>query len=258
MSTALPLAGRRIVLTRPAGQNEPLAERIVELGGEPILYPVLTIGEVVDPQQLAEATAQLERYDLAVFVSPNAVERALDYILARRAWPADLPAATVGPGSAAALRQRGVRNVITPTRRFDSEHLLELLPTDMTGRHVVVFRGQDGRPLLGETLRARGASVDFVPCYTRMRPVPDPAAWGDAPVDAVVVTSSEGFRNLHAMLDESDRKRLAGTQIFVPHARIADVARSFGFERLTVTPPGDDGLLSALAGFWDKVRDGAA
>lgn len=254
MTEPLPLAGRRIVLTRPAGQNEALAARIAALGGEALIYPVLAIRDTDDPQPLADATAQLESYALAVFVSPNAVERALDYILAQRTWPASLPAATVGPGSAAALRERGVTDVISPVTRFDSEHLLALLPADMTGARVVVFRGQDGRPLLGDTLRARGAQVDFVPCYVRERPNGDAGVLGGAPIDAFVVTSSEGLRNLHAMLDADGRERLAAAEIFVPHARIAEAARAYGLEHLTITAPGDEGILSALTGFWDKVR----
>lgn len=258
MTDALPLAGRRIVLTRPAGQNEVLAARIAALGGEPVIYPVLAIRDADDPQPLAEATAQLDHYDLAVFVSPNAVERALDYILARRDWPAALPAATVGPGSANALRARGVRDIIVPAERFDSEHLLRLLPEDMAGRRVVIFRGQDGRALLADSLRQRGAQVDFVPCYIRERHVVDSAVLSGAPVDAFVLTSSEGLRNLHAMLDPGARAHLAAAEIFVPHARIADEANDLGLTRIHVTGPGDEGLLSALAGFWDKVRDGSA
>lgn len=257
MTRTLPLQGRRIVLTRPAGQNEALAARIAALGGEALIYPVLAIRDVDDRQLLADATARLESYALAVFVSPNAVERALDYILAQRAWPVTLPAATVGPGSAAALRERGVTDVISPATRFDSEHLLELLPADMSGAKVVVFRGQDGRSLLGDTLRARGAQVDFVPCYRREQPTGEAVALGDEPLDAFVVTSSEGLRNLYTMLDAGERERLGAAEVFVPHARIAEEARAHGLARITLTGPGDEGILSALTGFWDKVRDGS-
>ena len=246
------LSGRRIVLTRPVGQNEALAARIRALGGEALVYPALVIRDIDDLQPLEHAAAQLNSYDLAIFISPNAVERAMRFILARRPWPTGLRAATVGQASAAALHAHGVTEVIAPQARFDSEHLLALLPADMSGERVVVFRGQGGRELLGDTLQARGAQVDYVTCYRRERPIVDEAALGSSqvPIDAFVVTSSEGLRNLLSMLGSA---RLATAELFVSHARIADQARALGLGRIVVTAPGDDGLISALAQFWAKV-----
>ncbi len=241
------------MLTRPVGQNEALAARIRALGGEALVYPALVIRDIDDLQPLERATGQLNSYDLAIFISPNAVERAMRFILARRSWPTALRAATVGRASAAALQAHGVTEVIAPQTRFDSEHLLALLPAEMRGERIVIFRGQDGRELLGNTLQARGAQVDYVPCYRRERPAAgDEAALGapQAQIDAFVVTSSEGLRNLMSMLGAA---RLAAAELFVPHARIAEQARALGLERIVVTAPGDDGLLSALTQFWAKV-----
>jgi len=245
------LAGRRIVLTRPAGQNAALADRIRTLGGEPLELPVLAIRDIDDIRPLERATARLEAYDLAVFVSPNAVGRAMRFILARRAWPAHLRAATVGQASAAALRAHGVAEVIAPAVRFDSEHLLALLPEDLHAKRVVVFRGQDGRALLGDTLERRGAQVDYVPCYRRERPTA--AAPGLAGgVDAFIVTSSEGLRNLWTMLGNDAERCLGEATLFVPHARIAEQARALGLQNIEITAPGDESLLSALERFWAK------
>ena len=253
MTSSTALSGRRIVLTRPVGQNEALAARIRALGGEALVYPALVIRDIDDLHPLEHAAAQLDSYDLAIFISPNAVERAMRFILSRRSWPAALRAGTVGQASAAALHGHGVTDVIAPQTRFDSEHLLALLPTDMSGKRVVIFRGQGGRELLGDTLQARGAQVDYVPCYRRERPAAgDEVALGasQAQIDAFVVTSSEGLRNLMSMLGPA---RLAAAELFVPHARIADRARALGLERIVVTAPGDDGLMSALTQFWAKV-----
>lgn len=249
-----PLSGRRIVLTRPAQQNAALAARIRALGGEPILCPVLAIGEIADQDALADAVARLADGDLAIFVSPNAVARVMPHVQARGGWPAGLKAATVGPATAAALREHGLSRVIVPQDRFDSEHLLALLPDDMSGRRVFIFRGQDGRPLLGDALCRRGARVEYVACYTRTRP---PGQMPDAlsrPVDAIVVTSSEGLRNLVDMLGEAARPLLDGCTLFVPHARIGEAARALGWRHIVETGPGDAGVLSALERFWAKVQ----
>jgi len=256
--TPAALQGRRIVVTRPAGQNERLVALIRAAGGEAIVFPTLEILDVADERPLAAAADRLETYDLAVFVSPNAVDRAMRAIGARREWPAGLRAATVGRASETALRRHGVSDVIAPADRFDSEALLELPELgQVAGQRVVVFRGEEGRELLGETLRARGAAVDYVSCYRRVRPDADAgpllAAWARGEVDAVTATSSEGLRNLFDLLGEAGCERLEETPLFVPHARIAETARALGCRRVIETAPGDEGLVAGLAAFWVKM-----
>jgi uroporphyrinogen-III synthase len=150
MTAASPLAGRNIVVTRPAGQATHLADALIGLGAKPILFPVLAIFDVDDPSALQEAAIRLEEFDWACFVSPNAVEKSLSAILARRAWPAGLRAATVGKSSELALAKFGITDVVAPQGRFDSEALLDLPELqDMQGKRVVIFRGDGGRELLG-------------------------------------------------------------------------------------------------------------
>ena len=252
------LRGRRIVLTRPAGQNERLAELVRTAGGEPVVFPAIEIRDLDDLAPLFAAADRLDRYDLAVFVSPNAVDRAMSAIRARRAWPAGLRAATVGSASEQALARHGVTEVIAPSGRFDSEALLAMPAlAAVGGKRVVIFRGDGGRELLGDTLRARGATVDYVECYRRARPTADAGplvrALERGEIDAVVVSSSEGLRNLFEMVGEAGRQRLQRTPLFAPHVRIAEGARALGCEQVVETAPGDAGLAAALAAFWAKM-----
>lgn len=168
-------SGQHVVITRPTGQAEHLATLLVEQGMHPIFFPVLTIHDCADITPVLEAAIALDTYDLAVFVSPNAIEKALDIILPRRAWPAHVPALALGKMSEQALVRRGVTHVISPPLRFDSEALLEL-PELMavTGKRIIIFRGETGRELLGETLMARGAEVHHVACYRRLASKADP------------------------------------------------------------------------------------
>ena len=112
----------------------------------------------------------------------------------------------------------------------------------VAGKRVVIFRGEGGRELLGDTLRERGATVDYVACYRRARPKRDTQpllrAWDNGEIDAVTVSSSEGVRNLFAMLGERGQRWLKRTPVFAPHARIAANARALGCERVTETAPG--------------------
>jgi uroporphyrinogen-III synthase len=248
---ALPLQGRHIVVTRPAGQAAHLASALVALGAKPVLFPVLAIFDIEDERPLLDVATRLDDFDWAAFVSPNAVEKALGCILARRKWPARLRVATVGRSSEMALAAFGIHDVTAPAERFDSEALVALSELqDMQGRKVIVFRGDGGRELLGDTLAARGASVEYVACYRRGRPDLDPAPlhklWGDGRLDAMTVTSSEGLRNLYDMVGKLGQAWLRKTPTFVPHARIAEAARALGLHEIILTGPGDDGLVKGL------------
>jgi uroporphyrinogen-III synthase len=257
MSNSCRLAGRHIVVTRPAGQNEALATLIRDAGGEPIVFPVLEILDLEDTRGLVAAADRLDQYDLAVFISPNAVDKAMNVIRARGDWPPRLRAATIGRASEKALARHGVAEVIAPTGRFDSEALLALPAlAGVQGWRVAVFRGDGGRELLGDTLRVRGATVDYVECYRRVRPNADVEPllkrWARGEIDAVTVSSSEGLRNLYDMLGKLGQAWLKRTPLFAPHARIAESARALGCDRVFETGPADEGIFAGLCACWDN------
>jgi uroporphyrinogen-III synthase len=253
------LAGRTIVVTRPAQQAAALAECIVAAGGSVLLFPVIEIADLDDLRGFHAIVDRLEAFDLAIFISPNAVAQAMTLISARRAWPAQLPVATVGRASARLLAAQGVRDIAVP-ERFDSEALLELPAlTAAAGKRIVIFRGVGGRELLGETLVKRGATVEYAECYRRKRPPADAAvlsgAWQRGQLDAVTVTSSEGVRNLVEMLG-AGRELLAAVPCFAPHRRIAATAREAGFRCVHETAAGDEGLVAGLIAHFSKASRG--
>ena len=252
------LAGRRVVVTRPGGQSGHVAARIRAAGGVPVLFPTLEILDVEDLQPFFALVDRLDAFDLAIFVSANAVNKALDLLQARRAWPAGLRVATVGRGSERTLQRRGFATVIAPGARFDSEALLELPQLqDVQGKRVVIFRGAGGREQLRDTLSARGATVEYAECYRRGRPQIDAAPLlalaARRELDAFTVTSSEGLANLHDMLGEAGRQWLQQTPLFAPHERIAAAARDLGVRTVVLTGPGDECLVAGLAAFFAKV-----
>jgi uroporphyrinogen-III synthase len=249
-----PLAGRTIVVTRPAEQARELARLIAESGGRPLLFPVIELRDVEDERPFLTLVDRLDEFDFAVFISPNAVGRAMKRILERRSLPRRLRIVAVGSGSVRALAGFGVTGVIAPQGRYDSEALLELAELSAPrGKRVVIFRGQGGRELLGDTLSARGAQVEYAECYRRCRPDSDPTvlldAWRRNELHAVAVTSSEGLRNLFGMVGKG-RHDLSATPLFVPHPRIAEAARALGIRTVIVTGPGDAGLIAGLTAYF--------
>ena len=256
------LAGRSILITRPAGQAERLAARILAAGGEAILYSAIEIAPPANPRSLESILDRLERFQIAIFISPTAVAKGHAAVVARRAWPGALRLAAVGEGTAAALAALGFQVVVAPAGRGDSEALAALPElADVRGKSIVIFRGEGGRETLRRELEARGASVEYAECYRRVRPTADPTAliarWAQAGIDAVFITSTEGLENLVAILGEKGAAHLRATPAFVPHPRVAEAARKFGIGKTLVVSPGDDALVEALASFFATVRPAA-
>jgi uroporphyrinogen-III synthase len=253
-TSAQPLAGHGIVITRPEAQAGALAEELGKLGADIILFPTIAILPASDAAPLARALAQLDVYHYAVFVSANAVAHVLPRVAQ---WPASVRALAPGPGTAAALRAGGVPDPIVPASTYDSEGLLALPQlADVAGKRVVIFRGGGGRELLGDTLESRGAQVEYVSVYRREKPQQDlqllMTAWQAGRVGALVVTSSEGLENLWDMLGPGGRAALSDTELFVPHPRIAGRARKLGLSRITLTEGGDAGLRAGLLHYFSK------
>lgn len=252
MPAGKPLAGINILVTRPAHQCAFLADGIRTMGGNPILFPVLEIADVADLTPLIDLINRLDEFDWAIFVSPNAVNKAMQLIGKQRALPSHLKIAAVGKGSADTLRQYDVNEVLIPTEHFDSEALLEQAQLqNVTGQRIVIFRGNGGRQLLGDTLMQRGALLEYAECYQRKKPdvdiAPLLAAWSQGEIHAVIITSSEGLHNLFDIIGELGQQLLKLTPIFTAHERIAQTAKDLGLERIVKTSPtGDKGLLESL------------
>jgi uroporphyrinogen-III synthase len=241
------LAGKRVVVTRPRELAQGLAARIRQAGGEALLFPAIEIRDPQDPALVRKLLGRLREFDLAVFVSPSAVRKALE-LAEGRDWPR---VAAVGEGTRRELEQCGFRDVIAPAGRADSEALLALPElAQVAGSRVLILRGAGGRELLVETLAARGAKVETAECYRRVRPAagaPPP----DGRIDAVCVSSGEALVNLAAMLGN---ERLAGTPVFVSHPRVAAQAAELGLRHPVLAGPGDADMLAALVAYFGDAK----
>lgn len=250
-----PLDGVGVIVTRPLRQAAVFASRIAALGGTPIIWPAIVILPPLDGERLARAHATLDTYDIAIFVSANAVEYGAR---SARTWPAHLATFAPGPGTAEALAAAGIANARMPVKSWDSEGLLELPELqDVNGKRIVIFRGEGGREFLGNALRARGGSVDHVTCYRRV--APQTGAEGlieairDGRASALTLTSAEGLDNLIAALGTEGRGLLARLPVFAAHPRIAERVREHELWAVE-TAGGDAGLLAGLLEWFGAKR----
>ncbi|MHB1608269.1 uroporphyrinogen-III synthase [Acidiferrobacter thiooxydans] len=248
------LAGLHILVTRPAGQAQGLMDKLAALGARPLHFAAVEIVEPHDIAGLKAVVADLAAFDWAIFISPNAVTRAFNLMQGwGQAWPAKVRMAAIGRGSARELQRLGFRDILVPEGRFDSESLLSMSPLqDMQGKGVVVFRGEGGRELLGDTLAARGARVRYAECYRRAAPSADISgllrAWARHGLDAVIVTSVEGLHHLYDALGQVGRQWLTKTPLVVVGTRQRDACRALGLQGPLIVAAGadDETLIAAL------------
>jgi uroporphyrinogen-III synthase len=244
------------------------------LGVPTASLPLIDIEPTGDPAPIETAWSTLPTMDLAMFVSPNAVEHFFDRRPAGPAvaaggsgavWPERTWAATVGPGSARALIERGVprtRLVQPPAASdsLDSEHLwpelVRIAGADWSGRRALLVRGDGGREWLGDRLRDAGAEVMAVSVYRRTCPrlSEETAALLRAALQAPerhvwLFSSSEAIGHLEALEQGTREAGVSGARddpspanwglvrALATHERIAARAQALGVGHVVLVRP---------------------
>ena len=244
--------GVGVVLTRPRRDAERLAAALSAAGFRPFVFPALALEPVARTPALEAALAGLPRASVAIFVSANAVEHGLAAARAVGPWPAQLRVAGIGDATAAALRNSGFAQVISPRERHDSDALLDLAELQsVRDEAIIVFRGEGGRERIRDVLESRGARVTYAECYRRVRPPSDAAplvaAWRRGEVQAVSALSTETLENFLMLLGEAAVPLAASTTLFVPHEAIAASQPAKAFSSIRIAPADSAGLAAALA-----------
>lgn len=249
MSEAL-LEGFGVLVTRPEHQANNLSTAIEVAGGEAIRFPVIDI-EPYDSVDVNRSLATLPAADITIFISTNAVIYGLPY-----ANGDDSVVAAIGPGTRSAIESADRRVDIFPAQGFDSEHLLaEASLQDVAGKNIRIIRGDDGRELLADTLRERGATVDYLAVYRRMTRVYSQSLltglenrWRSGQVNCVVAMSVDSLNKLLEILPAGCRELLARTPLVTPSARVLQTAsdRIPESKVALAESPGTDDMVRAL------------
>ncbi|MCB1876857.1 MAG: uroporphyrinogen-III synthase [Chromatiales bacterium] len=236
-----PLSGLGVLVTRPPDQAETLCRLIETAGGTPWRLAAMEIR----PLPMA-APVVLDGYDMAIFISANAVQHGLAQLRGQTRY------ACVGAATARALANVGIERILVPEAGFDSESLLALEPLrEIRGQRVLIVRGRDGRETLAQGLRQRGATVDYLEVYERVAAQTDTKpvlrAWQRGAIDLATITSADLLEHLANLLGDEGMALLRATPTVVFGPRLAEKARAMGIEQVQPAPSNDDtGLLQGL------------
>ncbi|MFI4890141.1 MAG: uroporphyrinogen-III synthase [Steroidobacterales bacterium] len=255
------LPGLGVLVTRPELQATPLCRLLEAQGANPIRLPAIEIRPFGTRDAIRASVEPLDKFDLIIFLSANAVRYGAPLLDQRR----DLNLAAVGPATLRALNQAGYRVPIVPAERFDSEGLLaHPRLQNLTGQRVLTIRGSGGREILEQVLEQRGAAVTACAVYERLRSDPGEARLAeleqqlqDDVVHVIIATSLEIVESLLAM--GSARPALLSAfsrpHWLVPSQRVAIGARALGLAAplLVAASAEDQALVDALARWRSSV-----
>ena len=229
-----PLHGRTVAVTRARAQASALAARLRDLGASVVEAPAIRI------EPLNSDLPPVTGYDVVCVTSPNGAELLLDRLRDAREL-AGVAVAAIGPGTARALRARGVEPDVVPERAV-AEGLVEALEHRSFER-VLIARAAEGRDVLPDALRERGAHVDVVPLYrTVAEPLDDGTRSAAAVADYLLFTSASSVR-FYAEADGS----LDGPRLLSIGPATSEALRAHGAEpHREADPHTPDGLVNAL------------
>ncbi len=252
--TELPLAGRRILVTRARHQAGQLSEKLRALGAEVVEIPAI---EIVPPESYAEldrALVNLSQYQWLIVTSANgahALGGRMTFLGIGSTAFAQVKIAAVGSATARALEELGLRIAVTPAE-YVAESLVEALGDQVVGQRVLLARAAVARDVIPDVLRARGATVDVVDAYRTAIPEESVTAVrtifgidGRIP-DAATFTSSStvtNFLNLLRAAGIEAPKRMRAVSIGPITSR---TMRENGWEPAAEADPHDlEGLVQA-------------
>ena len=242
-----PLQGLRVLATRPAHQSAALLARLNALGAIADNFPTI---EVIAVDPAGDVLERVGDYDLAIFISANAVVHGLAALARTGVALSGLPpVAAVGRTTAQLLEAEGVSGVAYPPTP-SSEALLETSAVKALSApgKVVIFRGRGGKEVLAVGLRTRGLAVDYAEVYERRKPAAVSLSFTDPLPDLILVTSRDGLQNLYEMTEEASRPRLLETPVVLGSRAMLALYRRLGFQRDAVVAqsPLDADVIAAV------------
>ncbi len=241
-----------ILVTRPVHQAETLCELIEQQGWNAIRFPTLAIIAINNTKKIQQQIEAIKQWHWLIFISPNAVNFALNANSGRIDLFEHSSIAAVGKATKSALLAAGLSVDLLPENQFNSEGLLATEQMNQVNKkNCLIIRGQGGRETLADELRARGAKVDYLEVYSRETPTPDcskvTSILKQDKLHAITITSGNALKNLVSMIDTDLHNELQAVPLVVISNRIRELAEKIGFKIIAVTEnPGDTAIIKTV------------
>ncbi|QFI39501.1 uroporphyrinogen-III synthase [Moritella marina ATCC 15381] len=229
----------RALITRPHEKGEQLARQIKAAHGAALCCPFIDISAGQQFDKVSSLLEKLQPGDYIIAISDNAVEYANSSLtLGNKTWPQQINYISVGPTTAKRWQKYGVNHVEIPDTH-DSEGVLKLLANVLvTGKNIVILRGNGGRETMAEDLIKRTANVTYCEVYQRTVPNYDPEVlinkWQQFAINSVIITSGEILSNLIKTIPYTALPWILNLNFIVPSQRIAALAHGLGIEHVTI------------------------
>lgn len=233
------------LVVRPAAQAAELVQLLRQHGHAPLCCPLL---ETVAGSKLSRLPELLPQADIVIAVSMHAVHFTHHFLLQTgQTWP-HIDYFAVGQASADAFADVGIAASCPDDPR--SEGLLALPALQqVSGKRVLILRGNGGRDLIARTLASRGALVHYCAAYERHYPELDGDAltrhWQAAGLDSLLITSGELLQRLLELVPSQQQPWLYDRLLVVPSPRVAEMAEAAGFTRITIAQGASNQALTA-------------
>ena len=215
---ALPLKGRRVVVTRPRERSGTLAGRLRALGADVFEYPCIRTQPIWPCPEMERAVDGMDAYEYLAFTSPAGVE-ALWAMLERQGRDVralgSVKLAAIGPGTDRALRAHGLRADYIP-EVYDAAHLGAGL-AERAGGRVLLLRAEIASQDLTAALERGGIPYDDIPCYATVYESAHAGALRamaqTGELDLVTFTSASTVKGFVSSVGELDFSSLTGVCI---------------------------------------------
>lgn len=233
----LPLFGKRFLITRPRAQAAAFMQMLQQQGAETICIPTIEIAPPDDLQPLDLAIRDMASFDSLILTSVNGVDAFFSRLAVNQLdirCLAGVQLIAVGPKTAEAIEQRGLRPDLVPVR-YQAEGLVEeLLVEGVEGKRFLYPRAKVVRPVLIEALQHAGAEVVAPEAYQNVRPTGKEDMirhlLSESELDAICFSSSSTFENLQAMFGDELKKLQGRAEFFSIGPITSETIRNNGFE----------------------------
>ena len=243
-----PLAGKRIVITRPVHQAKSFTQNMQKGGGCPFHFPLIEITPFNDHKTKEKLNGLID-YDMVIFVSSNAVEQCIKLIGIDTLK--DKILVTTGKKTAQALIDHSLSVDFYPKKFFNSEALLSVndFKKQSIGKKIAIIRGSSGRDYLKNNLISLGASVDYIDVYSRHCPQKNlnelKIAHDQNKLDVVLLTSASSTANFFELA--KNEEWVSELTLLIGSPRMQhEIPSQFKGKILIAEDPSDETLLNTL------------